>query len=118
LSNGDQDEVAPGSPAGPRYLLRLFVSGTTARSTRAIENLKRLCDELLRERYTLEIIDIYQHPEAARDHQIVAAPTLVKVLPEPMRRIIGDLANTERVLHGLSLSGAAPTMTNVSGDGA
>lgn len=87
-----------------RYVLRLFVSGTTPRSTRAIENLKRLCETQLHGRYTLQVIDIYQHPEAARDHQIVAAPTLVKQLPLPVRRIIGDLADRERVLSGLNLA--------------
>jgi circadian clock protein KaiB len=87
-----------------RYVLRLFVSGTTARSTRAIENLRRLCEEQLQGRYSLEVVDIYQHPEAARDNQVVAAPTLVKMLPDPVRRIVGDLADEERVLRGLNLS--------------
>jgi circadian clock protein KaiB len=89
---------------GPPYILRLFVTGTTSRSARAIANLRRLCEERLRGEYDLEVVDIYQHPEAAKEHQIVAAPTLLKVLPLPLRRIIGDLANEERVLAGLDLS--------------
>ena len=87
----------------PRYHLRLFVTGATTRSQIAILNLKRICDERLRGRYELEVIDVYENPEATRDLQIVATPTLVKMLPEPLRRIIGDLSNTERVLAGLSL---------------
>jgi circadian clock protein KaiB len=89
---------------GPPYVLRLFITGTTSRSARAIANLRRLCEERLRGEYDLEVVDIYQHPEAAKEHQIVAAPTLLKVLPLPLRRIIGDLANEERVLAGLDLS--------------
>jgi circadian clock protein KaiB len=92
---------APGG--GPPYVLRLFITGTTSRSASAIENLRRLCEERLQGQYDLEVIDIYQHPQAAKDYQIVAAPTLVKVLPPPLRRIIGDLANEERVLAGLDL---------------
>lgn len=87
----------------PRYHLRLFVTGATARSQLAILNMKRICEERLHGRYDLEIIDVYEHPEATRDLQIVATPTLVKMLPEPLRRIIGDLSNTERVLAGLAL---------------
>lgn len=87
----------------PRYVLRLFVTGTTSRSARAIANLRRVCEERLRGEYDLEVVDIYQHPEAAREYQIVAAPTLVKMLPLPLRRIIGDLADVERVLAGLDL---------------
>jgi circadian clock protein KaiB len=87
----------------PRYHLRLFVTGATTRSQHAIANMKRICEERLKGRYELEVIDVYEHPEATRDYQIVATPTLVKVLPEPLRRIIGDLSNSERVLAGLSL---------------
>jgi circadian clock protein KaiB len=87
-----------------RYVLRLFITGTTSRSSRAIANLRRLCEERLHGEYDLEVVDIYQHPAAAQEHQIIAAPTLVKMLPLPLRRIIGDLANEERVLAGLGLS--------------
>jgi circadian clock protein KaiB len=97
--------ASPSSPttATPEYVLRLFVSGQTPRSLLAIENMRRICAEHLSQRYTLEVIDIYQHPEACRQEQIVAAPTLIKVIPHPLRRIIGDLSNTEKVLVGLDL---------------
>lgn len=85
------------------YVLRLYVTGTTSRSAHAIANLKRICEELLRGRYDLEVIDIYQYPALARDEQVVALPTLIKKLPLPLRRIVGDLSDTERVLFGLDL---------------
>jgi circadian clock protein KaiB len=95
-----------------RYVLRLYVTGSTSRSARAIENMRRICEEHLAGRYDLEVIDIYQRPEAAREFQLIAAPTLVKLLPEPLRRIVGDLSNHDKVLHGLDLlppgNGAAP----------
>jgi len=89
--------------AGVDYVLRLYVSGQTPRSVLAIENMRRICAEYLDQRYSLEIIDIYQHPEACQQQQIIAAPTLIKVLPQPLRRIIGDLSDTEKVLVGLDL---------------
>ena len=85
------------------YLLRLYISGTTPRSVEAISAIKKVCAEHLEDRYELEVIDIYQQPGKAREGQIVALPTLVKVLPTPLRRIIGDLSDTERVLVGLDL---------------
>lgn len=94
----------PALAKGPPYVLRLFITGTTTRSARAIANLRRLCEKRLHGEYDLEVVDIYQHPAAAQEHQILAAPTLVKMLPLPLRRIIGDLANEERVLVGLGLS--------------
>ena len=87
----------------PRYKLRLFITGSTPRSTRAIENMHRICEKNLKGQYDVEIIDVYQNPEATKALQIVATPTLVKVLPEPLRRIIGDLSDHERVLAGLNL---------------
>lgn len=91
-------------PAGQgRHVLRLFVTGATPRSTRAIANLREVLERELPGRYDLEIIDIYQHPEAASTYQVLAAPTLVKLLPEPVRRIIGDLSDVERVLRGLGI---------------
>ena len=84
-------------------MLRLFVAGSTWRSQHAIENLLRICADYLAERYSLEVIDIYQQPELAARYQVVAAPTLVKLSPAPLRRIIGDLSQTERVLRGLDL---------------
>ncbi len=96
-------DVATNALGAPRYHLRLFVTGATTRSQRAIANMKRICEERLHGRYDLEVIDVYDNPEATRDLQIVATPTLVKMLPEPLRRIIGDLSDTERVLAGLAL---------------
>ena len=93
----------PEPQLGARYVLRLFVTGATSRSQRAIANMQRICEEKLEGRYDLEIIDVYEHPEATRDLQIIATPTLVKILPEPLRRIIGDLSDRERVLAGLNL---------------
>ena len=102
----------PTDPVAPRYVLRLYVTGSTPRSARAIENMRRICEEHLTGRYDLEVIDIYQRPEAAREFQLIATPTLVKLLPEPLRRVIGDLSDQDRVLHGLDLllpsDGTAP----------
>lgn len=89
--------------ASQRYKLYLFVTGSTPRSMRAIENMRQICEESLKGRYSLEVVDIYDHPEATQELQIVASPTLVKVLPEPLRRIIGDLSDKERVLAGLNI---------------
>jgi circadian clock protein KaiB len=85
------------------YILRLYVSGMTPKSVRAIENIKEIVDKELQERYELEVIDIYQHPEKAISEQIIAAPTLVKKLPLPIKKIIGDLSDKERVIIGLDL---------------
>jgi len=90
-------------PVAERYLLRLFVTGSTPRSARAIQNIRTICEEKLQGRYDLEVIDIYQHPEQARPEQIVVTPTLVKKLPMPFRKIIGDLSDEERVLVGLDI---------------
>jgi circadian clock protein KaiB len=95
--------------ADPAYVLRLYVTGQTPRSILAIDNMRKICAEHLSERYTLEVIDIYQHPEACQEQQIIAAPTLIKVLPHPLRRIIGDLSNTEKVLVGLDLRSKSVT---------
>jgi len=86
-----------------QYVLKLYVTGMTPRSQHAIENIQAICEEHLRGRYSLEIVDIYQHPTLAEGEQIIAAPTLIKHLPEPLRRIVGDLSNTEKVLLGLDL---------------
>jgi circadian clock protein KaiB len=86
-----------------RHLLRLYVTGTTAGSTRAIQQVRRVCDEHLAGRYDLEVIDIYQLPALAKNDQIIATPTLVKVLPAPLRRLIGDLSNLEAVLFGMDI---------------
>lgn len=85
------------------YVLRLYVTGMTPRSTAAFASIKRICEKHLYGRYDLEVIDIYQQPSLARDEQIIAAPTLVKRLPAPIRRLIGNLSDEERVLSGLDL---------------
>jgi len=85
------------------YLLRLYITGITPRSTLAIQNVKKICEENLKGRYELEVIDIYQQPELAHDAQIIAAPTLIKKLPLPLRKLIGDMSNKERILVGLDL---------------
>lgn len=85
------------------YVLRLYVSGMTPNSMRAIENVRKICAEHLEGRYQLEIIDIYQQPIFAKEGQIVAAPTLVKELPPPLRKFIGDMSHTDRILLGLDV---------------
>ena len=85
------------------YVLRLYVTGMTARSTGAISVVRSVCDEHLAGRYTLEIIDVYQQPARIREDQVVAIPTLVKSGPSPLRRIIGDMSNRDRLLIGLGL---------------
>ena len=86
-----------------RYVLRLYVTGMTPRSTRAIQNIKTICEEHLKGRYELEVVDVYQHPGLARGEQILAAPTLIRYLPLPLRRFIGDMSRTEKILLGLDL---------------
>lgn len=86
------------------YTLKLYVTGTTPNSLSAITNLKKICEEHLKGRFDLQVIDIYQQPALARGEQILAAPTLIKLLPLPIRRIIGNLSDTHKVLFGLDLS--------------
>ena len=86
-----------------KYALRLYVAGATPRSTEAILNIKKICEEHLKGRYELEVIDIYQQPVLAKGEQIIAAPTLVKKLPPPLRRFIGNMADVDRILVGLDL---------------
>lgn len=94
----------PEPPAAATYVLRLFVTGTTSRSQRAIANMRKICEELPADCCQLEIVDVYQNPEATRECQVVATPTLVKLMPEPVRRIVGDLSDRDRVLAGLNLT--------------
>ena len=86
-----------------RYILKLYVTGMTTRSAHAIENLQTFCEKHLAGRYELQIIDVYQQPELTRSEQIVAIPTLIKKLPLPLRRLIGDMSDEERVLVGLDI---------------
>jgi circadian clock protein KaiB len=95
--------TAAAQPETARYLLRLFVTGTTPRSARAIRNIRAVCEDHLPDRYDLEVIDIYQHPEYVRAEQIIVTPTLVKQSPLPVRKLIGDLSDTARVLAGLDI---------------
>ena len=93
----------PEPPPPESYVLRLFVAGSTSRSQTAITNVRRICEQHLADRFELEVIDVYTHPQQTRDLQIVATPTLVKLEPAPLRRIVGDLTNRDRVLTGLGL---------------
>ncbi len=96
-------EAKPRKAASGRTILRLYVAGLMPKSTFAIANLKKICEENLHGRYELEVIDLYQQPQLAQGDQIVAVPTLIKQLPAPLRRVIGDMSDTERVLVGLDL---------------
>jgi circadian clock protein KaiB len=86
-----------------KWILRLYVAGQTNKSITAFENLKKICEERLKSKYKIEVIDLLKNPQLGREHQILALPTLVRKLPVPVRKIIGDLSNTERVLIGLDL---------------
>ena len=98
------DDIATPSPdPDGMYHLRLYVAGQSPKSVRAVENLRRVCEEHLAGIYTIELIDLLENPQLARGDEIIAVPTLVRKLPEPIRRIIGDLSDTEKVLVGLQL---------------
>jgi circadian clock protein KaiB len=88
----------------PRYVLRLFVTGMTPRSTRAIHAVRSLCEQRLKDRFELEIVDVYQQPHLIQDEQVVATPTLIKYEPAPLRRIIGDMTDIHRLCFGLGLT--------------
>jgi circadian clock protein KaiB len=96
-------DPASAAQAAGRYVLRLYVTGATPRSTRAISNIRKMCEEHLEGRYELEIVDISQYPTLAEGEQIIAAPTLIKKFPLPPRRFIGDMSQTGRILLGLDL---------------
>ena len=97
-------EVTAARSDRPRYVLRLYVAGMTARSMRAIAAIKDICEEHLAGRYELAVIDLYQQPVLAKGDQIIATPTLLKQVPAPLRKLIGDLSDVERVLVGLDLA--------------
>ena len=86
-----------------RYILRLYITGQTPRSVKSIENLRLLCEKYLKDQFDLEIIDIYQQPAMAAEGQIIAAPTLIKAMPLPLRRLVGDFSDQKRVVLGLDL---------------
>ena len=96
-------EAAAANLDNARYVLRLYVTGRTRNSERAIVNIRKICEEHLRGRYDLEIVDISQRPARAEGEQIIAVPTLIKKLPLPLRRFIGDMSQTERILLGMDL---------------
>jgi circadian clock protein KaiB len=102
LSRTEEFEALATSETG-HYILRLYVSGATPRSMRAIDNIKRICETTLKDHYTLEVIDVYQQPEMVTQDQVVAAPTLIRQLPMPVRKLVGDLEDSEHVLKGLDL---------------
>lgn len=89
-------------------MLKLYITGSSARASAAIANLRRICDEELQGRYDLEIIDLLENPQVAEDEKILATPTLIKQLPPPLRRVIGDLSDREKVLLGLEVQPASP----------
>jgi circadian clock protein KaiB len=91
------------TPQNDTWVLRLYVAGQTPKSVTAFANLKKICAEHLPDKYRIELIDLLENPQLARGDQIIAVPTLVRNLPEPMKKIIGDLSNTERVVVGLDL---------------
>jgi circadian clock protein KaiB len=100
-------EAAIANDSKDRFVLRLYVSGLSARSRQAIENIRCLCEEHLAGRHELQIIDIYQQPELAKDQQLIAAPTLVKKLPLPLRKLVGDMHDSARVLIMLGITAQA-----------
>ena len=95
--------ATPSPDADGMYHLRLYVAGQSPKSVRAVENLRRVCEEHLPGRYEIELVDLVENPHLARSDEIIAVPTLIRKLPEPVRRIIGDLSDTEKVLIGLQL---------------
>ena len=109
-------EVAVAANAAPHYVLRLYVTGSTAHSIRAISNIRKICEQHLEGRYDLEVVDISQHPALAEGEQIIAAPTLIKKLPLPLRRFIGDMSHTDRILLGLDLREAAARVSPLGAD--
>ena len=104
-----REKNKPGSKGSKQWQLRLYVAGQTPKCLAAFANLKRLCEEHMAGQYVIEIVDLLEHPQLAKGDQIFAIPTLVRKLPQPVRKIIGDLSNTERVLVGLDLRSRVQT---------
>jgi circadian clock protein KaiB len=99
--------TAPRNAASSRYVLKLYVAGQSPKSANAIVNIKKLCEANLQGRYVLDVIDLYQQPQLAQGEQIIVVPTLIRELPSPLRRVIGDLSNTDLVLVGLDIRSEA-----------
>ncbi len=97
------EKAIEGAAVDKKFVLKLFVSGASRRSSRAVENIRKFCEEHLKGRYELEVIDIYQQPERLEHEQVIAAPTLVKKLPPPLRKMIGDMSDEEKILIGLNM---------------
>jgi circadian clock protein KaiB len=104
------------NPQTPTYVLRLFVSGTSQRSSLAITSVRRLCEEHLAGRYELEVVDVYQQPEAARSAEVIAIPTLIKESPAPAQRIVGDMSSAEKLLGGLKLKAEVDHACGLNGE--
>jgi circadian clock protein KaiB len=102
-TNPAPPKAKPRKVASNRYILRLYVAGQSLKSVNAIANIKKICEESLQGQYELEVIDLYQQPQLAQNEQIIAVPTLIRKLPLPLRRIIGDMSDTDRVLVGLDI---------------
>jgi len=102
-TSGLPNQTPGGESLDAHYTLKFYIAGQTPKSLAAFANLKRVCNEHLHGRYTIQVIDLVEHPRLAKEDQILAIPTLVRRLPEPVRKIIGDLSNTERLLVGLDL---------------
>jgi circadian clock protein KaiB len=102
-TSAEEFEKAAAEQDRAKYVLRLYVTGMTPKSTQAIANVRKLCEKHLVGRYELEVIDIYQQPNLAKGEQIIATPTLIKKLPLPLRKFIGDMSDTERFLVGIDL---------------
>jgi len=107
--NESHADLLAEAPDAEQFVLRLYVTGMTPRSTRAINAVREVCEKFLRGRYDLEIFDVYQQPALIRNEQIVATPTLIKKGPEPQRRMIGDMSDRARLLIGLGLALETPT---------
>jgi circadian clock protein KaiB len=101
--NTNPTQPTPNNAEPGNYILRLYVAGQTPNSILAIANIKKICEESLHGQYELEVIDLYQQPQLAQGDQIIALPTLIKQIPLPLRRIIGDMSNTDRVMVGLDI---------------
>jgi circadian clock protein KaiB len=99
----EEFEKAAAKQDRAKYVLRLYITGMTPKSTRAITNVQKLCEQYLKGCYELEVVDIYQQPKLAKGEQIIATPTLIKKLPLPLRKLIGDMSDTERFLVGIDL---------------
>lgn len=100
------DFLDPASAGGAEYVLHLYITGATTNSTRAVRNIKDICEQYLKGRYELQIVDIFQQPELAQQHDLIGVPTLIKLKPGLVRRLVGDLSDRERVLRALGINSA------------